>query len=94
VNTAKNLVNCTNDSCTDDEYSETPLIIAARPGHVEVLRFLLKGGINVDIAGDNRRTAIRYTLYSLLWTSGCVPSVAELGSEGGSNGRVERHSAA
>jgi ankyrin repeat protein len=59
VDTVKKLFQCTNDSCTtDDQNRTTPLIYAARNGHVEVVRVLLKGGANAERANANQQTAL------------------------------------
>jgi ankyrin repeat protein len=53
------LFNCTTDNCTtDDQYRHTPLICAAARGHVEVVRVLLVGGVNVERVNANQRTAL------------------------------------
>jgi ankyrin repeat protein len=55
----KILFNCTTDNCTtDDQYRYTPLIYASIFGHVEVVRVLLEGGVNVEKANANQWTAL------------------------------------
>jgi ankyrin repeat protein len=49
VNTTKRWAHCNIDSCTeDDNRRDTPLIIAASYGHVEVVRLFLEGGADVQ----------------------------------------------
>jgi hypothetical protein len=56
---------CSNDNCTDDDvYRNTPLIYAARYGHVEVVRVLLEGGANIESATACWTTAVHLAAYS------------------------------
>jgi len=59
VNSVKILVKFTNRNCTtDDQYRDTPLIYAARYGHVEVARVLLEGGVDLEKTNANQYTAL------------------------------------
>jgi hypothetical protein len=61
VHIAKNFVICINDNCTtDDHFRYTPLICAAKYGHVEVVRVLLEGGVKVEGSDAIRSTALHY----------------------------------
>ena len=61
VNTVKNLFRCTTDNCTtDDHFRDSPLIYAARHGHVEVVRVFLEGGADVETANLLKATALHY----------------------------------
>ena len=61
MHSAKILFNCTTDNCTtDDQYRHTPLIYAARYGHVVVVRVLLEGGVKVEGADALRSTALHH----------------------------------
>jgi ankyrin repeat protein len=58
------LVNCTDDNCTtDDDYRNTPLILAAYKGHVEVVRVLLEGGANVEGTNKYQWTTLHRAAY-------------------------------
>jgi ankyrin repeat protein len=64
ANAAKILVNCTSDTCADsDAYSSTPLIYAAKYGHLDVVRVLLDGGAEVDRADSIRSTALHHAAF-------------------------------
>jgi ankyrin repeat protein len=59
VSTTKRWAHCNSDSCTVvDEYSYTPLIIAAWKGHVEVVRVLLDWGAEVNTRDTWEETAL------------------------------------
>jgi ankyrin repeat protein len=59
VNTVKRWAHGNSDSCTtDDEWRNTPLIVAAKYGRVEVVRVLLEGGADVQRANLDRHTAL------------------------------------
>jgi ankyrin repeat protein len=59
VNTTKKWMYCNSDSCAPHgENSDTPLMLAARYGHVEVVRVLLEGGADVQWASNNMYTAL------------------------------------
>ena len=56
--------NCTNDRCTtDDIFDDTPLITAARNGHVELVRVLLEDGANVETVNNFQETALHRATY-------------------------------
>jgi ankyrin repeat protein len=53
------LAHFNSDSCTaDDWYNNTPLILAAINGNVEVVRVLLDGGADVQRVSDKRYSAL------------------------------------
>jgi ankyrin repeat protein len=61
VNKTKILVKCAYENCTTDDYfRDIPLIIAAENNHVDVVRVLLEGGVNVERTNIFLRTALHY----------------------------------
>ena len=65
VNTVKILFKCSSENCTEDNKCRfTPLTYAAWYGHVEVVRVLLEGGVNVDVAVAFRQTALHVAAFN------------------------------
>jgi len=65
VNRTKTLVKYASENCTgDDEFRNTPLMYAARYGHVDVVRLMLEGGADAKRANAVQRTALHMAAWS------------------------------
>ena len=59
MNRTKILVKYASENCTEDDVvRNTPMMHSVFYGHVEMVRVLLEGGANVEMANDNQRTAL------------------------------------
>jgi hypothetical protein len=61
VKTTKRWAHCNSDSCTTEIWSrQTPLILAVDNNHMEVVRVLLEGGVDVQRGDVNGHTPLFY----------------------------------